>query len=332
MRPQLRKIVFVISYLPAYELLGRTLMGLWLSGYEAERIPADAAALTAPQEGAASETADGAEGELQDGMCAKEGTAAEAADGAEGELQDGVCAQEGILVVTDLPEVAARCVQNGCAVLGYLHEKNRDASFQGVRYLTEDISGVDPDFCETVYRRAHGIPRIILETKRCVVREIRSEDVDRLYEIYADPAVKQYIEPLFADRQEEITYTKNYIANVYGFYGYGMWIVEDRADGAVIGRAGIEPKEDGAELGYVIAREYRNRGYATEVCRAVLAYAWAKLQLGEVCARVKKENAASVRVCEKLGMERVPCEKINVDTGKSGCYITYKAKALKEFL
>ncbi len=46
MWPQLRKIVFVISYLPAYEMLGRTLMGLWLSGYEAERIPVDAAELT----------------------------------------------------------------------------------------------------------------------------------------------------------------------------------------------------------------------------------------------------------------------------------------------
>lgn len=279
MESGLHKIIFIIEHLPEHELLSRTFLELWMSRYEAERIPT---------ESVAGACADAAEREASDGM---------QDETAEREASDG------ILVVTDRPDIGKLCAQKNCAVIGYLHEQNADASFAGVRYLIEDISGLDADFCEMVYRRSHGLPCTILETERCIVREIETGDVDRLYEIYAEPGMTAYIESLYADRQEEISYTKDYIANVYGFYGYGMWIVEDKADGNVIGRAGIEPKEDCAELGYVIAKEYQSQGYATEVCRAILAYARDKLGLTEVCARVRKDNAASVRICEKLGFE-----------------------------
>lgn len=278
MESGLHKIIFIIEHLPEHELLSRTFLELWMSRYEAERVPMESAARYLRDETV----------ERAAGACADAGSGKP---------------QTGILVVTDRPDIGKLCAEKNCAVIGYLHEQNADSSFAGVRYLIEDISGLDADFCELVYRRSHGLPCSILETERCIVREIETGDVDRLYEIYAEPGITAYIESLYADRQEEISYTKDYIANVYGFYGYGMWIVEDKADGNVIGRAGIEPKEDCAELGYVIAKEYQSQGYATEVCRAILAYARNKLGLTEVCARVRKDNAASVRICEKLGFE-----------------------------
>ena len=210
-----------------------------------------------------------------------------------------------LLVVTDRADIASRCLQRGVAVIGYLHEQSRNASFNGVHYLIEDISGLDVSFCELAFCRAHQLPYMVFETKRCLVREITTEDVPRLYEIYAEPSITNYIEALYADEAAERSYIRDYIDNVYGFYGYGMWIVVNKEDGQVIGRAGIEPKEDFAELGYVIAREYQNQGYATEVCSAILEYAADRLSLPEVYVRVQKENAASLRICEKLKFQPV---------------------------
>ncbi|MBD5533823.1 MAG: GNAT family N-acetyltransferase [Lachnospiraceae bacterium] len=287
----LRKIIFLIESLSSAELLSRTLMELWMSGYEAERIPinqimTDMSKDTPP--------------DISDRTASQSGGFTAPPD-----LITHPLAQT-LLIVTDRNDIAKCCLQHGFAVIGYLHEQNRDVSFDGVRYLIEDISGLDAPFCELAFCRAHQLPYTILETERCLVREITTEDVTRLYEIYADPAITSYIEALYADETAERSYIRNYIDNVYGFFGYGMWIVINKADGQLIGRAGIEPKEDFAELGYVIAREYQNQGYATEVCRAILTYAADRLGLPEVYIRVQKENAASLRICEKLQFQPVP--------------------------
>lgn len=209
--------------------------------------------------------------------------------------------KEGLLVVTDVSEYAHWLRDQGIAVLGYLHEKNRDAAFSGVDYLTEDLSGIDTAYCKMVYARAHGLAMTVLETKRCMIREMKEEDLDRMYEIYADRTVTEYMEPLFADPDEERAYLRNYRKQIYGFYGYGMWHVVDKETGILIGRAGLEPKEDGAELGYLIAAEYRRKGYAYEVCRAILKYAFTKTEINTVRAVVHKENKASAALCIKLG-------------------------------
>ncbi len=274
---QLHKIIFLIDALPETELLSRTLMELWMSGYEAERIPVEQ---ILPQ--------------LTEAL-------------PDHDAQNDVPADsQTILIVTDRTDLADAALRHGIAVIGYLHEKNKDASFQGVRYLITDISGLDARFCELAYCRAHGLPLTVIETARCLIREITLEDIPRLYEIYADPAVTDHMEALYADEAAERSYIRDYIDKIYGFYGYGMWVVIHKEDSLLIGRAGIEPKEDTAELGYVIAKEYRRQGYAAEVCRAILLHAADCLCLPEVCARVHKDNAASLRLCEKLKFQPLP--------------------------
>ena len=244
------------------------------------------------------------------------GIEAERLPAKENVIQEG----DGLLVVTDLPELAERYTKRGSAVLGYLHEKNREASFGGVRYLTEDFSGIDSVYCKMVYARAHGLPLTILETKRCIVREMQEKDLDRLYEIYKEPSITAYMEPLFEDRDEEKAYIRNYIERVYGFYGYGMWSVFDRESGLLIGRAGIEQKEELPEMGYMIAPEFQRKGYATEVCTEILSYAENVLGMQQVRAVVHRENTASIKLCEKLGF--VPMK----EDGKYQIYLCDLAK------
>lgn len=211
-----------------------------------------------------------------------------------------------ILYVTDKSEVYDSLRKEGCYVLPYLHEGVKREDFPGASWLAEDLEEMDTESLEMVYRRLAGLPWEILETGRCRVRETTVEDVDSFYRIYAEPSITEYMENLFADRDEEIAYTKDYIEKVYAFYGYGMWTVLERESGVVIGRAGIFRREgyDVPELGFVIGVPWQGRGYAYEVCEAILLYAKEELLMERVQALVRTGNEKSLRLCEKLGFVR----------------------------
>ncbi|AMQ18037.1 GNAT family N-acetyltransferase [Thermococcus peptonophilus] len=72
-----------------------------------------------------------------------------------------------------------------------------------------------------------------------------------------------------------------------------------------VGLHKINHKDGHAELGYFIAKEYWNRGYATEAVELALKYAFEWLNLRKVYARVYEPNIASIRVLEKNGFELV---------------------------
>ena len=147
----------------------------------------------------------------------------------------------------------------------------------------------------------------ILQTVRCIVREITMEDMEELFALYEPPELTRFVEPLF-DRDEEIAYQRNYIRYIYGGYGYGLWAVIERDSGAMIGRIGVESRPedplDTVELGAVVAQNRQGRGLATEVCRAVLGYADTVLKKRHVYARIHPENEPSIRLVRRLGFER----------------------------
>lgn len=201
---------------------------------------------------------------------------------------------------------AAFFAQKGIPYIVYLNESNRDESFPNGAYCVENLEQMEDDYLERVYRRFKGLPWEIVQTNRLKIREITVEDVLRLYELYEDSSITQYMEPLFSEPSQEKAYTKEYIKNIYGFYGYGMWVMEEKISGKVIGRVGIEYKEgfDGLELGFMLGVDYQHKGYALEACKAVLAYGVKELNQKEYCAFMDAGNTASIKLCERLGFEK----------------------------
>lgn len=153
----------------------------------------------------------------------------------------------------------------------------------------------------------------IARTKRCVIRELSLEDLPALENCIRKkgnmaPGCRRredsgFIEPLFA--KEKKKYQQAYITNMYGYYGYGMWLVFDKASGELIGRAGLEHREfpDAVELelGYLIDPDRQGQGLATEVCQAILAFAREELDFPRVNALTDQKNVASVALLQKLG-------------------------------
>lgn len=101
-----------------------------------------------------------------------------------------------------------------------------------------------------------------------ILREMTVQDVDRIYRLYEDPRVTEYMEALFSDPEEEKAYTQSYYRNVYCFYGFGIWLLERKTDGELLGRAGLEVNENGEfVLGYMLAAKYQHQGMLMKPAR-----------------------------------------------------------------
>ncbi len=210
----------------------------------------------------------------------------------------------------------------GLATLGYDNRSYEHSanSLSGARMLVEGFEEVDALFLERVYEREHHLPWEIARTDRWILREFTMDDMDGLVELYDQPGVSYriengkkvpgYIEPLLP-REEEEEYQRCYIENMYGYYGYGMWIVTENPNGEetdsprIIGRAGLENREyeDGVELemGYVIDPRWQHQGIAYEVCSAIMKYAAEHTDFERLNALTEADNVASIALLEKLG-------------------------------
>lgn len=211
--------------------------------------------------------------------------------------------EEGVLFITDLPQMASKLLSYELPVLGCLTADNREAYFGGVKYLITAEDEMDPKYLERVYRRYCYLPWEILDTERCLIRETIEDDIDEFYEIYAHPSITRFMENLFPDRESEQLYITSYRKNVYEFYEYGIWTVISKQIGQIIGRAGLTMREEfeEPELGFVIGTSWQGKGYAYEVCMAILSYGRSELGFQKVQAFVQPGNTASLRLLHKLG-------------------------------
>lgn len=170
-------------------------------------------------------------------------------------------------------------------------------------HLIVDFEQVDNEYLYRIYQRLNNEPWIILKTEHFIVRETTVSDVDDFYRIYSEPSITEYIEPLFDNPENERLYTRNYIKDIYGFYGFGMWSVIDKSTNVVVGRAGVSMIDgyDYPELGFLMDNAYQHKGYTFEVVSAIMEYSKNELEFSTIQARVKPDNLRSIKLLERLG-------------------------------
>lgn len=141
-----------------------------------------------------------------------------------------------------------------------------------------------------------------METERLVLRMFRESDTDAYAEMLSDPEVMRFLGGKPLPRAEA---WRN-MAMVLGHWhlrGYGMWAVEEKATGEMVGRVGCWYPEGwpGLEVGWTLRRRFWGRGYATEAARASINYAFDVLGRARVISLIAPENVNSIRVAERLG-------------------------------
>jgi len=131
----------------------------------------------------------------------------------------------------------------------------------------------------------------------------READFDAYAAMCADAEVMRYLgDGKTLDRQN----AWRQMAMILGHWqlrGYGLFALEEKETGALVGRAGIfEPDGwPGFELGWMLRRQSWGKGYATEAARRVLRHAFTEMKRERVISLIREGNTPSIRVAERLG-------------------------------
>lgn len=146
-----------------------------------------------------------------------------------------------------------------------------------------------------------------METDRLILRHFAMDDLDDLYRIYAQPGTMRYIgSGQMPDYSKVKDWLHRHICEVVPSRGYGLYATVHKESGRLIGRCGLITQEvDGVEeleVGYLIDRDYRGRGLATEAARALRDFAFRREPVDRVVSLIQSPNLASRRVAEKNGM------------------------------
>ena len=144
-----------------------------------------------------------------------------------------------------------------------------------------------------------------LVTERLRLRLETEADIDDVFGWMSDPDVARY--QLYEPRDRAtVTERVREAAVTTRLAEDGDWIelgIEHVADSRVIGSIYFKLGPDsGAEIGWALHRDYHRRGFAKEAASAVLELAFGRLELHRVVAELDPRNAASIRLCERLGM------------------------------
>ena len=143
-----------------------------------------------------------------------------------------------------------------------------------------------------------------IETDRLLLRQFRQSDIDAYAKMVADEEAMHFIGGV-GDRGEAWRRMAKW-AGQWVLRGYGEFAVEEKSSGRFIGHIGPYYPEDWpqVELGWALARETWGKGYATEAARVCAAWMFDELSFPRIISIIHPDNAASIRVAQKLGERR----------------------------
>ena len=149
---------------------------------------------------------------------------------------------------------------------------------------------------------------VAFETERCIVRNWRPEDEDRVFDIYRRWDVSKWLGS--TPRAMETRGEARSLVDRWGELNAsepvaGRWAVERRSDSVVAGTVILVPLPDGVdefEVGWHFHPDSWGQGLASESARGAIDWGFAR-GLDEILAVVRPDNVPSIAVCRRLGMD-----------------------------
>jgi len=142
----------------------------------------------------------------------------------------------------------------------------------------------------------------LIETDRLRLRLFQPQDLDELASMFSDAQVMRYVadgKPAGRDVAEKALTS---VIDHWRRHGFGRWAAEDKQTRQFVGFGGLRSLFGMPEVVYHLATAYWGKGLATELGQASLRYGFEEHRFEKIVAIAKPENAASIRVMEKLGM------------------------------
>ncbi|MFZ5877998.1 MAG: GNAT family N-acetyltransferase [Chloroflexota bacterium] len=154
------------------------------------------------------------------------------------------------------------------------------------------------------------------ETDRLRLRTISEDDADFILELLNEPAFIRNIGDRGVRAPDDARgYIRDRVMRSYERFGFGMYLVERKADGLPLGICGLVKRDtlEDVDIGFAFLERHWAQGYASESAAAVMAYAKEQLGIGRIVGIVDPSNGGSMRVLEKLGLKAARLLRLSAD-------------------
>lgn len=151
-----------------------------------------------------------------------------------------------------------------------------------------------------------------LQTPRLLLRRWREQDREPFAAINADERVMELLAGALSRRQSDAFVDE--IERHFDVHGYGLWALELRESGELLGLTGLNNVAleadftPAVEIGWRLAHSAWGRGYASEAARAALRFGFEHAGLAEIVSMTSMPNVRSQAVMQRIGMRRDPAD------------------------
>ena len=147
-------------------------------------------------------------------------------------------------------------------------------------------------------------PMKVLETDRLSLRRLTLDDDAFILRLVNEPAWLQFIGDRGVRNNAD---ARDYLAKgpiaMYAKFGFGLWAVERKSDGELLGICGLLQRDTlpDVDLGFALLEKSWGQGYAHEAAAATRGHAQRAFALKRLVAITSPENHRSIKLLEKLG-------------------------------
>lgn len=139
-----------------------------------------------------------------------------------------------------------------------------------------------------------------LETERLVLRPYRQDDFEAFAAYFASPRSIYTDGPVSRLAAWDL-FTAG--AGRWMIAGHGAWTIERKSDAAALGLVSLNTAITlpDPELGWILWDGFEGQGYAYEAANNARHFAFEILQWPDLISGIHQDNAASIRLAERLG-------------------------------
>ena len=146
----------------------------------------------------------------------------------------------------------------------------------------------------------------VIETSRLLLRQISPLDVDNIFEYASDTDVTPFvIFETHITKEDSLSFIQ-FACEEFEKQSSIIWAILLKSENKMIGTIDLRNYNSihrCGEVGYVIGKQYWNKGFVSEAMKAVIDYGFGELNLNRIESHCEHENTGSWHVMENCGMK-----------------------------
>lgn len=146
----------------------------------------------------------------------------------------------------------------------------------------------------------------VFETERLLIRPTSEDDSELIYQLMNTPKFIKYVGDRAIDSVEAgANYIRTKMLPQLHTLGYSNYTIIIKSEGQKIGTCGLYKREgvDGIDIGFALLPPFEGLGYGYEASHRLLKAAFEDFGIHEIKGITTKDNSASQRLLEKLGLQ-----------------------------